>query len=178
MRRALVLCILVLCAFTAAYGSQKVILIIKEVPDDFFDHATAGVSPGVEHGADSFTVVGRFAWASFSIPTTANVAVYDASSRQIPLIIEESSIQYEFDEVVQLRFAFEIDRGSLAAGPPELVWGEDVSANNVLVDVIPIDAGDKGRYKTFGWEEAPSASAYNPQVATLEVVVEDEADIY
>jgi hypothetical protein len=157
-----------------------VILVVKEVPDDFFENAVSDGSVKFSHGKDTLTIVGRFTKDTFAIASISNVAAYDAKSRQIPLRIASSSVYREFDDddITQIRFAFEIDKEALAEGPPRLEWGEDVSANNVLVDRILIDAGSRNRYRTFAWEESASGEGYDSQVATLEVVVDDKANLY
>ena len=163
-----------------ALAAEGVILVVKEVPDDFFDNAVTDGSVKFAHGKDTLTVVGRFIKDTFAIASISNVTVLDAKSRQIPLQIDSSSVYREFedDDITQIRFAFEIDKGALAEGPPRLEWGEDVSASNVLVDSISIDAGSRDRYRTFAWEECASGEGYDSQVATLEVVVDDKANLY
>jgi hypothetical protein len=172
------LVLILLCP--AALAAQGVILVVKEVPNDFFDDAVSDGSVEFSHKKDTLTVVGRFAKNTFFIPAISKVTVYDAKSRQIQLRIESSSVYREFEDedITQIRFAFDIGRDALAAGPPRLEWGEDVAANNVLVDEILIDAGSRDRYRTFAWEERASGEGYNPQVAELEVIVDPKADYY
>jgi len=157
-----------------------VILIVKEVPDDFFTNAVTDGSVQFKHGKDTLTVVGRFTRNTFSIPGIGNVTVYDAKSRQLQLRIESSSVYREFEDedITQIRFAFEISREALAAGPPRLEWGEDISAENIMIDRILIDGASRERYRTFAVEECASGEGYNPQVAELEVIVDPKADYY
>jgi hypothetical protein len=162
------------------FAAEGVILVVKEVPDDFFRNAVTDGSVQFKHGKDTLTVVGRFARNTFSIPGIGNVTVYDAKSRQLQLRVERSSIYREFEDedITQIRFAFEISGEALAAGPPKLEWGADVSADNIMVDRILIDGARRERYKTFTVEECASGEGYNPQVAELEVIVDPKADYY
>ncbi len=175
---AAVLVLAFLCS--AAGAAEGVLLVVKEVPNDFFDKAVSDGSVKFDHDRDTLTVVGRFIKDTFTVSAVENVTVYDAKSRQIPLRIERSSVYREFedDDITQIRFAFEISRDALAAGPPRLEWGDDVSAKNTIVDRILVDAGSRERYRTFAWEVQASGEGYGSQVATLEVVVDDKANLY
>jgi hypothetical protein len=178
VRCLLTISFLLLAVCSVALCADSVIIIIREVPDDFFQDAGQNSSGAFNHTDNTYTVIGGFTSPLFSIPAINNVAVYDANSRQIRLVIEESSIHREFDDVSEIRFAFEIDKKALAAGQPKLKWGSDVSANNVLVEKIPIDAANRERYRTFAWEELPPEENCSPQTATLEVIVDDQANLY
>ena len=180
MHRLLIAGLILTILCPVALAAEGVILVVKEVPNDFFENAVSNGSVEFSHGKDTLTIVGRFAKDTFAISSIGNITVRDAKSNQIPLCIESSSVYREFedDDITQIRFAFEIGKEALAAGPPRLEWGENVSASNVLVDRILIDAGSRDRYRTFAWEECASGEGYNSQVATLEVVVDDKANLY
>ncbi|TET36510.1 MAG: hypothetical protein E3J72_08485 [Planctomycetota bacterium] len=168
----------ILCAKT--YASERVILIIINVPDDFFSNAPSGSTVKFIHSEGTLTVVGTFNSPDFEIESIKNITVFDAEDRQLALVIDESSIYREFEDeaINSVKFSFEIKEKSLETGPPTLVWGNDISADNSQVEQILLDAGNRDRYRTFNWEQCPADRGLNSQVATLEIVVDDSADIY
>jgi hypothetical protein len=175
---ALIICI---CVFTACAFAEEasVALTIKPVPDDFFDKALDGKCPELEGKEDSVFIVGLFNPPTFSIKDLKNVALVAVDGAQLPLIVEKSSLYSEFEGagINSLRFAFVISQSALSKGAPTLKWGGDVSATNNEVDKIVIYNGDKDRYRTFSWEERPKGGD-GSYTATIEVIVDDYADIY
>ena len=178
VRHLLISQFLLLAICSTAFSADSVIIVVRDVPDDFFQNAVTDGSHPFNHSENAFTVVGKFVSASFAIPTVKNITLYDANSNQIPLTIEESSIHREFDDISEIRFSFEIDGEALAAGPPRLEWGSEISADNIVIEKILIDGTNKACYKTFAWEELPAQEDCDPQMATLEVIVDDKANLY
>ncbi|MCX7703513.1 MAG: hypothetical protein N2234_05375 [Planctomycetota bacterium] len=173
----LLLAVLFCLSYTATFGAESVILTIREVPDDFFDNAILDENETCEEG--TFIVIGIFNAPSFSIKSLNNITVQDANSRQIPLQIERASVYREFDEINSVRLAFKVSKEALSSGSLRLAWGDDVSATNSEVERLRINAAHKERYRTFGWEEAPKGgSGEEFSSATLEVIVDDSANLY
>jgi hypothetical protein len=159
---------------------ESVVLVLKQVPDDFFDAAPTGDIPSGQLSDDTFTVVGLFNAPTFAVSSVNNVAVLDAAGKQLPLRIESASLYREFEDedINMMRFAFEIGRTAFSAGPPKLVWGKKVKAQNVEVEKLLVDPAKKERYRTFTWEVIPVRAQGQSSVATLEVIVDERADIY
>lgn len=163
---------------TLGYASESAVLVVRAAPDDFFTDAVTDDSQTHEHRDGYITVIGLINMPSFSIAQIGNVTVRDARSRQIQLVVDSLSIYREFDDINQMRVAFQISEEALAAGSPTLVWGPDITADNIEIDRILVDGTSRERYRTFSWEECAGGVNQNSQVATIEVVVDDTADLY
>jgi hypothetical protein len=177
----IVLCALLLLLYTAAAAEAgSVFLAITPVPDDFYESALGGSDPELADREGGLLVTGILNPPGFSIANTSNVVLYDAANTSIPVLIDKSSIYSEFDEdeINSMRIAFIIDEKVLESGTLRLEWGPDVSGPNREVDGIAIYSGDTGRYRAFSVEEKPSGDDGSSYVATLEVIVDDYADIY
>jgi len=166
--------VLALCA--PAFGGGSAVLVVRNAPDDMFTDSEAGGAE-IEHGENTYTVIGLLNPPSLSAAEVANVAIYDADSKPVRLRIEESSIYREFDDINSMRVVFEVDRSILAKGPLRVEWGGEVSAENEIVEKILVNPGERERYKTFVVEERPAAGD-DSQFAKIEVIVDDAADLY
>jgi hypothetical protein len=178
MSRALI-CLGLLLALGSAPEEKSVLIIVKNVPDDFFEGIEPVPRPHPVPPPNTLTVIGLFSDPAFEVDSIRNVVLFDAAGRKIPLRVESASIYREFDDegINSMRIAFEIHKDAWEIGPPKMVWGPDVSAENVEVEKIIIDPARKDRYRTFAWE-AISTGDSGAQVASLEVIVDDRADVY
>lgn len=176
-----VLCILILALCASAEAENgSVFLAIRPVPDDFFDDARDGEDPELAGRERPLYVIGIFNPPGFSIRSIGNVTLHDAGNNTITLLIDKSSIYSEFDDgaINSVRIAFVVDEKALEGGMPRIEWGPDVSAENMEVQGITAYLGDRERYRTFTIEERPAGGDSSSYVATLEVIVDDYADVY
>ncbi len=171
--------ILIFCAPTAE-GSTSAFLAIKPVPDDFFDEATEGSNPELAGRDKALFWTGIVNPAGLSIESIRNISLYDAADNQVPLLIDTTSIYSEFGpgEINSMHIAFVIDETALEAGMPRLAWGSDIEAENREVEKMTAYLTDKARYRTFTLEKKPGEGEGSSYIATLEVIVDDYADVY
>ena len=163
---------------TGLQAAQRVELAVTTVPEEFARQTAAdtGTVAGVQ--AISFLVVGTIRWPSFAVPGVTNLQVTDARGQPLPLIVDRSSLFFEFGELRSVRVAFELPVAALAAGLPRLAWGPDVNASNRVVARLSLAARDRPRLRTFTAQADTPAGRSEPQFAAVEVIADSQADRY
>ncbi|MFC1484926.1 hypothetical protein ACFL5N_00550 [bacterium] len=158
---------------------QSVLLNIQPVNQNFFDSAKQNSDPLLKDAPKKFIVIGLINTPSFLIRNISNVTLFDASGKNVPLLVEKSSLYSEFNDeyINSMRIAFTITQEALKAGPPRLVWGENISSDNTQIESIQIYKNSKKSYLTFTLEPAKSIDNMSYQ-ATIEVIVDEYADKY
>jgi hypothetical protein len=168
----------------AAAGEKEVLLIFQPVSkDDFIDmnmELLAGDDPVLAETNDRFLVIGTINDSSFSVSGFNKLIAYDAAGQPLSLIIDRSSVYSEFDDgnINSMRIAFLIDSPTFQGGSVRLSWGESLNATNQVVEQIKIYENSLDRYRTFLWESKSQQENTESYAASLEIIVDDQADIY
>lgn len=172
---------ILLCTPFVHAQEQSLLLFIKPVEDDFFQSAQAGTDPLLTSNAEGKIVIGTINPPELSVQDISHIALYDAAGRLVPLQVEKSTVYSEFDdsEINGMRIKFVATDTQIVDGAFRFVWGGDVSSpNNSFVDRFVIYDGDRQSYQTFTWEKQPHGDDAGTYSATLEVIVDDQADTY
>jgi len=161
-------------------GEKSVLICTKPMMEGFFKNIKDGNNLELEGKDNPIVVVGRLTDPSFSIKDISNIILYDGAGEVIPLTVDQSSIYSEFgDKINSVFISFTITGKTLDKGTPRLVWGDDIKAeSNKLVPEIYIYRGDKDKYMMFEWVQEPKLEDKNVYTATVEVVVDEHADVY
>lgn len=177
-RRCRPACLLALaCLLTATTWAGSVALHI----DDPCDPTTLPLrdEPGAlaPATAANWLITGRLAMPDFAIADLTQLKLEDASGQPLPLIVESGSVYKDFDTIVGLRIAFELDPRVLAKGLPVLTWGTGVSATNRSVPTLVYAPAAAGGIRGFTAQRAaPAADA--ARFATIEIIADSHADRY
>ncbi len=165
---------------TPGRAGDSAMLVVRPASEGFFRNALAGTDPMLEGLDESVMVVGAVNAPSFGVENVRQMALYDADGKPIPLIIDTSSLYSEFDDgnIDSLRIAFASSEAILGKGALRLEWGAGVLAENREVERIRIYREHKDRYRTFDWRDQSKGDGAGKFAATLEVIVDDEADMY
>ena len=136
--------------------------------------------PTAVPGPGELAVLGTFVHPLLSIRDISEITVIAPDGHQVPLSIELSSIFFEFDRIVSLRFFFLIgeSEASAEARPFVIQWGPGVKADNAKVNRIVLDPGRCPLYREFRWRETGSASSQSRSVATIEVIADSSAEYH
>lgn len=188
LHQAVFFLILMLCLFLqvswAAAGEKEVLLIFQPIgKDDYMDmeiELLAGDDPILAETNNTFLVVGTINDPSFSVSGFNTVMAYDAGGKPLSLIIDRSSVYSEFDDgnINSMRIAILIDYSTFKGGSVRLTWGESLNATNQVVEQIKIYENSLDRYRTFLWESKSQQENTESYAASLEIIVDDQADIY
>jgi hypothetical protein len=168
----------------AAAGEKEVLLIFQPIDkDDFMDmdmEILPGDDPVLAEKNKTFLVIGTIADPSFSVSGFNKVMAYDVGGQPLSLIIDRSSVYSEFDDgnINSMRIAILMDSPTFQGGSVRLTWGESLNAPNQAVEQIKIYENSLDRYRTFLWESKPQQENTESYAASLEIIVDDQADIY
>ena len=168
----------------AAAGDNEVLLIFQPISkDDVRDmdmEILAGVDPILAEINNTFLVIGTINDPSFFVSGFDKVMAFDAGGQPLSLIIDRSSVYSEFDDgnINSMRIAFLIDSPTLQGRSVRLTWGENLNATNQAVEQIKIYENSLDRYRTFLWESKSQQENTESYAASLEIIVDDQADIY
>lgn len=157
---------------------QTMNVVITKPANDFFEKSEAGLDPLLKNN-DKFMVTGIINHPNFSILDTNQIAVIDDNGNKITLYIEEQSIYSEFDddEINSIKIAFLIN-ASKEQSAFILEWGDSVKAENKNVSEIKIFSEHKSLYRNFLLEQPQNTGNSSEYAATLEVIVDNNADVY
>jgi len=178
MTRSGIALLLLLGLPASPLASERIALAIREIPEAFRLETTTGTGTVAGLQDASLLVVGTINWPAFSVRDANHVLLTDARGQPLPLVVERSSLFSEFGEIGSLRVAFELPVAALAAGLPRLAWGQEVHARNSLVDRLVIADKDRARLRTFVPQAEDSAGASEPQLASVEIIADSNADRY
>jgi hypothetical protein len=168
----------------AAAGGNEVLLIFQPISkDDFMDmnmEILAGDDPILAEINNTFLVIGTIDDPSFSVSGFNKVMAYDAGGQPLSLIIDRSSVYSEFNDgnINSMRIAILIDSPTYRGGSVRLTWGESLNTTNQAVEQIKIYENSLDRYRTFLRESKPRQENTESYAASLEIIVDDQADIY
>ncbi len=164
----------------AAWAGDSAMLIVRPASEGIFRNALDGADPGLQGREDGVMVVGTINAPSFGVESVRQMALYDAAGKLIPLLIDTSSLYSEFDDenIDSLRIGFMASEAILGKGALRLEWGDGVLAENREVDRIRVYREHKDRYRTFDWRDQPKGDDGEKFATTLEVIVDDVADMY
>jgi len=175
---ALLLLSLAACGAVAPCSESVKLKLVPAREELFREEMEA---PNAAPGEDQVLVFGRFDDARFRVANTGQITVIAPDGRQVPLTIEKTSVFFEFDRVVSLRFFFAADRKDIEAGAGsfEIRWGPDVKTGNRQVERIALDPGRRDDCREFRWFR-PKKTADDPdsQVTTVTVIADSYADYY
>ncbi len=162
------------------WAADSAMLVVRPAPEGLFRNALAGADPRLKGLDDGVMVVGAVNAPSFGVENIRQMALYDADGKPIPLVVDASSIYSEFDDghIDSLRIAFAASETIIGKGALRLEWGADAVAENREVDRIRVYLEHKNRYRTFDWRDQPKGDGAGKFAATLEVIVDDAADMY
>ena len=175
---------LVFALFLAAeaFGQSEnfMLLSLKPQPEDFFAGLLEGNDPNFPAKTSSdYLVVGLINVASFTVTSIKNIAIRDATGRNLPLLVEKSSVYSEFgDKINSVRIGFAVSQECLEKGSLKLVWGDSVSGDTKEVESLRPHAGDRERYRSFSLEQRPAGDSSSSFSASINVIVDDYADKY
>jgi len=172
--------ILIFCCLPSYSLEKSIILTVKPPDDSFFEQAMDGSCTSMGANRSVRMVVGLINEPSFEIKNTENAVLYDSDGRKIPIIMDKSSFYSEFGDstINSMRIAFITDDDTIAKGSFRFEWGENIRADNKIVDSIAVYRANKDNYRVFVWENQPQKSDLANYSATLDVIVDDKADTY
>jgi len=163
---------------------KEVLLIFQPISkDDIIDmgmEIQKGDDPFLAEANNTFLVIGTINYPSFSASGFHRLMAYDVSGQPLSLLIDRSSVYSEFEDgtINSMRIAILIDYPTFQSGSVRLTWGESLNAPNKVVDQIKIYENSLDRYRTFAWESKPQQENTDSYAASLEIIVDDQADIY
>lgn len=163
---------------------KEVLLIFQPISkENFIDmnmELLEGDDPVLAETNNTFLVIGTIDDPSFSVSGFNKVIAYDVGGQPLSLIIDRSSVYSEFDDgnINSMRIAILIDFPTFQDGSVRLTWGESRNAPNRAVEQINIYENSLDRYHTFSWETKSQQEDTQSYAASLEIIVDDQADIY
>jgi hypothetical protein len=163
------------------HAAEKTVHVVI-IPADkgMFHGALKGKDPLLADQSERYIANGLIELPKSSIKKTSNITLKNAEGKNIPLIIESTSLYSEFDDGYNsLRAAFFISAAEAEKGIFTLEWGDSVHARNTEIEKLNVYIDDKTRYRTFRMGDNNSGSRESSDYsATLEVIVDDHSDKY
>lgn len=165
-------------------NENEVLLFLQPITGDDFTGMNVEIRKGddslLSDQEDTFCVIGVFNDPSFTIPGFQQVIAYDAADQPLTLIIDRSSLYSEFEngEINSMRIAILIDQKTFQNGYLRLSWGEELKADNKLVDEIKVYRNHLDRYRTFNWESEPIQEESETYASSVDILVDDYSDTY
>jgi hypothetical protein len=136
--------------------------------------APPGEGPRLEPAGGTCACV--FRYDRLQVEDEGQVTVLDSRGRQLPLVVETSSVFREFEKIVSLRFYFLVPAGEARPGTDTFVlrWGPGVRAENSQVDRIRLDPALTDAYRGL----KPAAGAGPGSAGTITVIADSSADYH
>jgi len=171
-----------LCISLNLNAENKTILLNITIPDEsFFKNIKGSADPIFNLSEKQLLVTGWINPPDLTIKDISKALLYSPEGSEIAIFVDKSSIYSEFDdsEINSMFISFVISKDQADKGQFRFEWGDKVSAvNNVFIDKIYIYENNRTAYRRFNWEQLPCTEGSDAYTATLEVIVDDNADTY
>lgn len=168
---------LLLSVSVSVSSGAGVVLKVGETPDPATLPLASDASV-VPSNEAVWLVFGRLTGFDFAVENPENLRILDGAGNVLPLTVETNTIFREFDEIIALTLAFELDPRTLAKGNPRAEWGADVQGTIQDVAVISFPEHATNRLHTFTPDDGGAPAADPTQFATIEIIADSQADKY
>ncbi len=161
-------------------AAERLLLSVRPASAEEIENIQKGTDPSLKKSG-TVKIFGRINPPNFSISDISQMKLITSAGDEIAMKAREDSFHSEFgDEFINsLRISFILPKKMIAGEDLFLLWGEDVSGEKVEKSKNPgFYQESLDRYYIFTWEKVPEKNDLADYSTTVEVIVDDQSDLY
>lgn len=176
-----ILILSVLCRATEKDTSSKHLLLsVRPASAEEIKNIQKGADPALKKSG-TVKIFGRIDAPNFSISDVSQIKLITSGGDEIKMTAWEDSFHSEFgDEFINsLKISFILPKKRIDGEELFLLWGEDISSSKIEKSESPgFYRKSLERYYIFTWEKVPEKNDLADYSTTVEVIVDDQSDLY